>query len=160
MTLEERYNNAAVSSYVGKVRMMQAAEAGAIKGTNFLDGDGRNSWSPGSTPPPDVVQDEFNRNKEGAFRYGGEGKSPAATNDKSYPLSRWLARGVEKGEDYLANARYNSLVAGDVRNAPNTIVHKFSHLSGKSFYDFLSSPVSKGKITGSPSGPSPSGVNG
>jgi hypothetical protein len=84
MTLEERYNQAAESTYVGKVSAQQAADAGARGGVNFMDGDGRGTWAPGQTPPPDVVQNEFKRGAAGDFRYGGGGKTPAATNNKSF----------------------------------------------------------------------------
>jgi hypothetical protein len=159
-TLEQRYLAAPESSYVGKVRTTQAAETTSTRGTNFLDGDGRNSWGPGTTPPPDVVQDEFKRNAEGAFRYGGGGLTPAATNNKSYPLSRWLARGVGKGDEYLVNPRFTSLITGDTRNEPNRIIHRFSPLAGKTFYDFIVSAITKTKFVGPASGPPPSGING
>lgn len=132
MTLEERYNAAGNESYVGRVKNRQAADAGDINGVNFLDGDGRGQWAPGQTPPPDVVQNEFKRNNAGDYRYGGGGKSPAGTNNGSYPLSRWLERGTEKGDTYMTNNRYTTIT--DVRNASN-IIYKFSPLEGKSFYD-------------------------
>lgn len=132
MTLEERYNAAQENTYVGKVRARQAADAGAIEGVNFMDGDGRGAWEAGKTPPPDVVQNEFKRNAAGDYRYNGGGKSPAATNDGSYPLSRWLARGTDKGDTYMTNNRYTTIT--DTRNASN-IIYKFSPLEGKSFYD-------------------------
>lgn len=133
MTLEERYNAAAANTYVGLVKDKQAADVGAGSGVNFLDGDGRGQWQAGQTPPPDVVQNEFKRNAAGDFRYNGGGKSPAATNDGSYPLSRWLARGTEKGDTYYVNNRYTTI--GDTRNQPGTLVHKFSPLEGKSFFE-------------------------
>jgi len=133
MTLEERYNAAGAESYVGRVKNLQAADAGDINGVNFLDGDGRGTWAPGQTPPPDVVQNEFKRNNAGDFRYGGGGKTPAGSNDGSYPLSRWLARGTEKGDTYFTNNRYTTI--GDARNAPGTLVQKFTPFTGKSFFE-------------------------
>lgn len=153
MTLEERYNAAGADSYVGRVKTLQAADVGAGKGVNFLDGDGRGQWSPGSEAAPDVVQNEFTRNAAGDFRYGGGGKVPG-----SYLLSRWLDRGITKGDTYFANNKFTTIQ--DVRN-PNNLVHKYSPLSGKSFQDIGKlSELSKGKVTGAPSGPSPAGLNG
>ena len=158
MNLEQRYNNAAASTYVGKVRETQAAgTAGA--GVNFLDGDGRGTWSPDATAAPDEVQTEFKKNAAGDFRYGGGGKVPAGTSNKSYPLSRWLARGVEKGDTYFTNNRFTT--TGDVRNAPGTTVHKYSPLTGKRFDEAaILSTLVKGRLSGSPAGPSPAGLNG
>ncbi len=159
MNLEERYNAAGNDTYVGRVKEFQAADAGARAGVNFLDGDGRAEWSPSAEAAPDVVQEEFTRNAAGAYRYGGAGKTPAGTNDGSYPLSRWLARGVEKGDTYFTNNRFTTI--GDVRNAPGTTVHKFSPLEGKRFDESaILSELSKGKIGGAASGPSPAGLNG
>jgi hypothetical protein len=62
MTLEERYNAAPSTTYVGKVRSLQAAEAGAREGVNFMDGDGHGQWGPGKTVAPYQVQTEFKRN--------------------------------------------------------------------------------------------------
>jgi len=160
LTLEQRYLTAPDTSYVGKVRITQAPETTSTRGTNFLDGDGRSRWTPDITPPDDVVQNEFTRNPEGAFRYGGGGFNPAGTNNKSYPLSRWLARGVGKGDEYMANTKFNSLIFGDTRNVPNRIVHRFSPLAGKTFYDYIVSAITKTKFVGPASGPPPGGING
>lgn len=157
MSLEERYNAAGGETYVGRVRLRQAADAGAVDGVNFMDGDGRGSWSPESTAAVDQVQTEFKRGAEGDFRYGGGGKVPGSP-DNTYQLSRWLPRGVEKGDTYFVNNRYTTV--NDVRNA-STLVHKYSPLSGKRFDEAaILSELSKGKIGGSPVGPSPAGVNG
>jgi hypothetical protein len=157
-TLEERYNEAGADTYVGRVRTLQSAEAGAGRGVNFFDGIGRN---PGNVAP-DEYQEEFTRNEPGGFRYGGGGLEPGATNDGSYPLSRWLDKGVEKafvsGESYFQNNRYTTIA--DVRNG-GTKVHNYAPVSGKKFDEaaFLSE-LSKGKISGSPKGPSPAGLGG
>lgn len=159
MNLEERYNSAAATTYVGQVRTKQAADVGVGRGVNFLDGDGRGQWEPGSVAAPDQVQNEFSRNAAGDFRYGGGGKVPAATNNKSYPLSRWLSRGTDKGDTYFTNNRYTTI--GDVRNAPGTQVHKFSPLSGKKFDESsILSTFAKGRLSGGASGPSPAGIGG
>jgi hypothetical protein len=159
MTLEERYNQAAETTYVGKVRAQQAADAGARGGVNFMDGDGRGSWSQGQTPAVDQVQTEFSRNAAGAYRYGGAGKVPASTNDKTYPLSRWLSRGVTKGDTYFTNTRFINI--GDVRNAPGTRVHKYSPLTeDDKFIAKALQELAKGRVNGSASGPAPAGLNG
>lgn len=149
MNLEQRYNAAAATSYVGRVRATQAADAGVGKGVDFMDG------TPKTAPTAmDAVQTEFTRNAEGDFRYNGGGKTPAATNDKSYPLSRWLAPGVNAVDTYFVNNRFTTI--GDTRNAPGTMVHKYSTLNGKRFDESaILSALSKGKISGAPSGPAP-----
>lgn len=160
MNLEERYNAASENTYVGKVRARQAADAGSNPGVNFLDGDGRGQWTPGQTAAPDVVQNEFKRNAEGDFRYGGGGKVPGGSTAGDYPLSRWLQRGVEKGDTYMTNNRYTTI--SDARNASN-IVYKYSPLVGKSFSESaILSELSKSKIgpQSSPVGPTPAGLGG
>jgi hypothetical protein len=159
MNLEERYNAASNDTYVGRVKNLQAADVGAGRGVNFFDGDGRTEWDPSATAAPDEVQNEFTRNDAGDFRYGGGGKSPALTDNGSYPLSRWLARGLEKGDVYFANNRFTTI--GNVRNAPGTIVHKYWSADGKRFDESaILSELSKGKLSGSPIGPSPAGLGG
>jgi hypothetical protein len=150
MTLEERYNAAGNETYVGRVKSFQAGgEAGA--GVNFLDGDGRGAWSPDATAAPDEVQTEFTKNAAGDFRYGGGGKVAG-----TYSLSRWLQKGVDKGDTYLTNNRFTTI--NDVRNA-NTIVQKYNGLSGKDFITKLGE-LSKGKVNGGAVGPSPAGLGG
>lgn len=156
MTLEERYNAASANTYVGRVRSLQAAEVGAKDGVNFLDGDARNIWSPGSTAAPDQVQTEFKRNAEGAFRYGGGGKVPGSP-DNTYSLSRWLKKGVEKGDTYLVNNRFTTV--SDTRNA-STLLQRYNWLNeGKTFAGKLPD-LAKGRVNGAASGPSPAGLNG
>lgn len=160
MNLEERYNAASENTYVGKVRARQAADVGENPGVNFLDGDGRGQFTPGQSAPPDVVQNEFKRHDAGDFRYGGGGKVPGASTTGNYPLSRWLQRGVEKGDTYMTNNRYTTI--SDVRNASN-LVYKYSPLVGKSFSESaILSEMSKAKIgpQSSPVGPTPAGLGG
>ena len=159
MTLEERYNSAGPDSYVGRVRTLQSAEAGAGPGVNFFDGVNRAQGN----SAPDEYQEEFTRNEPGAYLYGGGGLEPGASNDSSYPLSRWLDKGVQKafeGENsYFLNSRYTSI--GNVRNAPGTRVHNYAPLSGKKFDESsILSELSKGKLSGAPKGPSPAGLQG
>lgn len=153
MTLEERYNAAGNDTYVGRVKAFQAADAGAIDGANFMDGDGKPKFAAGGAPAPDQVQTEFKRNAEGDFRYGGGGKVAG-----TYALSRWLPKGVDKADTYFVNNKFTTIK--DVRNA-DTVVHKYSPLAGKSFEVAGNlSELAKGKFTGSPAGPSPAGVQG
>jgi hypothetical protein len=151
MTLEERYNAAGADTYVGKVRSKQAADAGAIDGSNFMNGEG----FVGTPPAPDQVQTEFKRNAAGDFRYGGGSKIPAATNNKSYPLSRWLAKGVDKADSYLVD-KFKQL--NDVRNG-NKAIHQYDwRTAGNSFAG--KSATAKSRIDGSPAGRAPGGING
>lgn len=156
MNLEERYNQAAANTYVGRVRSLQAADAGAKDGVNFLDGDARNVWTPGSTAAPDQVQTEFKRNAEGDFRYGGGGKVPGSA-DNTYKLSRWLKKGTDKGDTYLTNNRFTTV--NDVRNS-STLLQRYNWLKEDSTFAGKLPELSKGKVTGAPSGPSPAGLNG
>jgi len=152
MDLKTRYENAAASTYVGKVRTMQAADAGAINGVNFMNGEG----FVGTPPAPDQVQTEFKRGAEGDFKYGGGSKVPAATNNKSYPLSRWLAKGIDKGDTYLTNTRFNTL--SDVRNSSKKIQEYDWRAAGNSFAG--KSTSAKTRIDGAASGRAPGGING
>jgi hypothetical protein len=115
-----------------------------------------------SNPAPDEFQTEFTRNNPGDFRYGAGDKVPAGTNDKSYPLSRWLSKALDKAfgpGGYFTNTRFTKI--GDVRNAPNTPVHSYAPLPGKKFEEAtILSQLSKNKIIGSAAGPSPSGLQG
>lgn len=123
MTLEQRY----AASTSPTITHLNTVGTAASSGVNFLDGTQRTR-----TPAIDTVQTEFTPNEEGSFRYGGNDKNPAGTNDKSYPLSRWLEVGVKKGDNYLTNTRFTTF--GDVRNAAGTILHKYSQLTDKSFF--------------------------
>jgi len=166
MTLEERYNAASEDTYVGRVRARQAADAGAGPGVNFFDGDARATWSPDSTAAPDEYQKEFTRNNEGAFRYGGDGKSPGGGTD--YSLSRWTSKSLKiafGGEGpttqpagYWNNNRFTTV--NDVRNA-GTLIHRYAPVEGKRFDESaMLSEMAKGVLSGAPSGPSPRGLNG
>jgi hypothetical protein len=168
MNLEQRYNSAPESTYVGKVRARQAAEAGEGPGVNFLDGDQRGTWSPASEAAPDTMQKEFTRNAAGDFRYGGGGKVPGGTNDGSFPLSRWLDKSLKIAfggvgpaslpNGYWGNTRFTTI--RDARNA-GTNLHNYAPVPGRAFQEAdILSELSKSKITGSPSGPAPAGLNG
>lgn len=155
MNLEERYNSAAANTYVGRVKNLQAADRGAGAGVNFLDGEPRNTWSSDSTAAPDQVQTEFTRNAAGDFRYGGGGKSPGSGN--TYSLSRWLKKGTDKGDTYLVNNRFTTV--NDVRNS-GTLLQRYNWLKEDSTFSGKLPDISKGKVLGAPSGPSPAGLNG
>jgi hypothetical protein len=166
MTLEERYNAASENTYVGRVRARQAADAGSGPGVNFFDGNPRNAFSAGSEAAPDEYQEEFTRNGEGAFRYGGEGKAPGSGTD--YSLSRWLEGSLKiafggagpttQPTGYWNNNRFTTL--NDVRNG-GTLLHRFAPVEGKQFDESaLLSEMAKGVLLGAPSGPSPAGLNG
>lgn len=151
MTLEERYNAAGPDSYAGRVRLQQAADAGtADTGVNFFDGVGRGQGN----NAPDEYQDEFSRNEAGSFRYGGNDKTPAGTNDGSYPLSRWLQKGLtkafESGESYFQSSRFNPNYADT--NGSELKVHKFAPLPDRDFISKLGD-LSKGRVLGRASGP-------
>jgi len=168
ITLEERYNGAPETTYVGRVRMRQAADVGGNKpGVDFMDGSGRGSWSSGGgTPAPDEFQTEIKRNAAGDFRYGGGAKSPALTNDSTYPLSRWLDKSLKIAFDgvgpaslptgYHRNNRFTLL--NDNRNM-NVKLHNYTPRLNDDYTNTLIE-LSKGHVTGAPSGPSPSGLSG
>lgn len=155
MTLEERYNSAGANTYVGRVKDLQAADVGAGRGVNFLDGEPRNTWSPDSTAAPDQVQTEFTRNAAGDFRYGGGGKAPGTGT--TYSLSRWLAKGTDKGDTYLTNNRFTTV--NDTRNA-GTLLQRYNWLQNDNKFTGKLKNRAKLHVEGSPSGPSPAGLNG
>lgn len=168
MNLEQRYNQAGQDTYVGRVRARQSYDATGDAGVNFLDGDKRANWAPGSEAAPDVFQEEFTRNDPGSFLYGGAGKEPAATNDGSYPLSRWTQKSLKLAFDgegpsrlptgYWRNTRFTTV--NDIRNG-GTQVHNYTPVTGRQFREAdILKEFSKGLITGAPSGPSPAGLNG
>lgn len=152
MSLEQRWKDATSPTIV---QVKTIGNAGS-HGVDFLDGTPRTR-----VPAIDTVQAEFTPNLEGDFKYGGGNKVPAATNDKSYPLSRWLAKGVTKGDTYLANNKFTTF--GDVRNAAGTILHKFSQLEGKSFFSAGGlSPFAAARANPNSNsyGPGPAGISG
>ena len=148
MDLLKRYEEAAKTSpTIAQVKTIGTA---ASPGVNFWDGGPRTR-----TPAVDTVQKEFTPNAAGTLT------TPAVTNDKTYPLSRWLSVGVQKGDAYLTNSRFTTI--SDVRNAPGTILHKFSQLADKSF--FAAGGLSEfAKARANPNssgyGPGPAGING
>ena len=97
MTLEQRYNDAAANTYVGRVRTRQAAGSTETNGVDFMDGQPKLS-----TSPEDAYQTEFKRNPAGAFKYGAPGQNnllpgtDASTEATGAPigLSRWTANAL------------------------------------------------------------------
>lgn len=156
MTLEERYNQAATSTYVGKVRTLQGADSTEEDGVNFMNGEG----FVGTPPAPDSVQTEFKRNKAGAFKYGGDGKVPGSAEgepEDTYKLSRWLQKGLDKGDTYTANNRFT--VLNDVRNR-GTLLQRYNWLQESNKFIGKLSGLPKGRVEGGATGPLPSGING
>jgi hypothetical protein len=152
MTLEERYNAAGANTYVGRVRTLQAADVGGNKpGVNFMNGEGFT----GTPPAPDQVQTEFTRNNAGDFKYAGGGKVPGSPDNK-YVLSRWLTKGVEKGDTYLTNTRFTTV--SDVRNA-STLLQRYNWLKDTNKFIGTLAEGTRGRITPA-TGPTPAGLQG
>jgi hypothetical protein len=149
MDLLKRYE-AATSPTIAQVKTIGTESS---PGVNFLDGAQRTR-----TPAIDTVQTEFTPNANGSFLYDGNGKVAG-----TYSLSRWLDAGIEKGDAYLSNTKFTTIVKGDVRNAAGTILHKYSQLQGKSFFDAAGlSPFAKSRANPNSNsyGPGVAGVNG
>lgn len=111
MSLLDKYNAAAAGTNAGNARTVAG-----VSGVNFFDGAGRSQ----NNAAPDEFQEGFKPNAAGDYRYGGGGKTPG-----TYAASSWLDKAVKKVDELFANAAFNSILKGDVRNAPNTVVHKF-----------------------------------
>jgi hypothetical protein len=71
-------------------------------------------------------------------------------------LSRWLDKGVKKGDTYFTNNRFTTI--SDVKNSEN-LIQKYSPLTGRDFTTTLAA-LTKGRLNGSAAGPSPAGLNG
>lgn len=152
--------------YVNTVRTRQAADAGAINGVNFMDGTPRTQGN----NAPDEYQDEFKRNEQGSFRYGGNSKVPGSQPDTSYLLSRWLEKSLKIAFDgegpttqpagYWQNNRFTTL--NDPRNG-SAKVHNYAPKVGKTFYEDASlSQFAKNRADPKATiyGPTPGGING
>jgi len=112
MSLLDKYNAAAAGTNAGNAR-----DAAGVTGVNFFDGTGRSQ----NNAAPDEFQTGFKPNAAGDYRYGGGGKTPG-----TYSVSSWLSKALGKVDTLFSNAAFNSILKGDVRNAPNTTVHKFT----------------------------------
>lgn len=110
------------------------------QGVNFFDGTGRGPWSPTSEGTPDVWQGEFTENKE------GRNVTPAATNDGTYPLSRWKAdalklafEGVgpaQRPKGYWQDSRFTIFKDSAGRwTDEGSKLHKYAPLADKAFQD-------------------------
>lgn len=134
-TLEELYKTS-TSPTIAAAKAMGTADA--RQGVNFFDGTGRGPWSPTSTGTTDVWQGEFVENKE------GKNVTPAATNNGTYPLSRWKAdalkiafEGVgpaQRPNGYFKDTRFTEFkdTAGRMTDAGSKL-HKYAPLPGKQF---------------------------
>ena len=161
MNLEERYNAAGETTYVGRVRARQAADAGVGPGVNFLDGEP----SAPRVTPPNTYQREFTRNAEGALKYGATGQNGltpgvdttdnTANISASTGLTRWTKLALEKA--FLSG---QSSLLTKFKTYKNTVVHKYTPTVGSQFEDMLPNTTKNRSILGSASGPSPSGLQG
>lgn len=108
------------------------------QGVNFFDGTGRGPWSPTSEGTDDVWQGEFTENKEGTV------VTPAATNDSTYPLSRWKAgalkiafEGVgpaQRPKGYWLDTRFTVFKDSAGRwTEEGSKLHKYAPIDGKKF---------------------------
>jgi hypothetical protein len=114
MDLKKRYEEAAAGTNAGNAKTIGTA---ASPVTNFFDGVGRGQ----NNNAPDEYQEEFAANTPGDFRYGGGGKIPG-----TYARSSWKDIGLNKLDTLFANNAFTSIIRGDVRNAPNAVIHKFT----------------------------------
>jgi hypothetical protein len=119
-SLLELYNATASPTVLAAKSLGTTANQG--RGVNFFDGQKRGPWNKDSTGVDDVWQDNFKENAQGTKI------TPAATNNGSYPLSRWSADALKiafdgKGPPQLSNGSY-------WRNSRFT---KFSDTAGRNF---------------------------
>lgn len=173
MGLKELYegSNGGQFPYVNTVRTQQASDAGsAAPGVNFLDGLPRTK-----TQTPDQMQTEFTRNDAGSLKYGASGrnaKTPGTADDVAGTggLSRWTTSALNIAFDdastqpslsSIYNRRKGFKSSSPVNWAGQDSFHRWTPKVGKSFVESLTDvDKSKTRVTGSPSGPSPSGING
>lgn len=173
MGLKELYEGANNGQfpYVNTVKTNQAADVGAVAGVNFLDGLPRTR----STTAVDQMQTEFSRNAEGALKYGASGRNaltPGASDDVTGTggLSRWTTSALNIAFDdastspslsSIYNRRKGFKSSSPVNWSGHTNFHQWTPKTGKSFIENLTdADKSKTRVTGAPSGPSPSGLNG
>ena len=89
MNLEQRYNAAPETTYVGRVKTTQVASVGVGKGVDFMDAGAR----AGGTV--DQMQSNFERRREGdvtVVQGGSETATYGASDRKG--LSRWYGRAL------------------------------------------------------------------
>ena len=135
MSLEELYNSADTTTYVGRVRTTQASDANVINGVNFLDGTKR-----GRAAVADQFQTEFTRNEPGAYVVGGAQGSVPTTNNKTYAMSRWTQKSLklafeQDGPASLDKGYYTNRFRTATSKAGDVLVHNYTPLNGKGFKD-------------------------
>lgn len=135
-TLKELYEKETTSATITAAKALGTSDG--RQGVNFFDGTGRGPWNPTSNGTPDVWQGEFTENKE------GKNVTPAATNNKTYPLSRWKADALKIAFDGVGPAQRPKGYFGDTRftefkdtagrwTTEGSKLHKYAPLTGKTF---------------------------
>lgn len=138
--LKTLYTNS-TSAGISAAKNLGTANAG--RGVNFFDGTGRGPWSPTSQGPADVWQGEFTENKEGS------NVTPAATNNSTYPLTRWKADSlkiafgglgpVQRPNGYWKDVRFNTFKDSAGRwTDEGSKLHKYAPLADKTFQNLNS----------------------
>ncbi len=128
MSLEALYNDAAASTYVGKVRTTQEASADTTSGVNFLDGTRRSR----NNDTADEFQKEFTRNEPGSNVAGGAqppvglGKSTSVVTGG---LSRWTNKAIKLAFNASSGEGPASLVKGFYHTPTTFRVKKFGDSS-------------------------------
>lgn len=130
------------STSAGIVAARSYGTSDGRQGVNFFDGTGRGPWSPTSTKTADDDwQGEFKENKAGVK------VTPAATNDSSYPLSRWKPDALKIAFDgvgpaqrplgYWLDSRFTVFKDSAGRwTETGSKLHKYAPLAGKKFQNF------------------------
>lgn len=128
--------NDSKSDTLSVVKAMGTKDGNA--GVNFMDGQARGPWNSKFTSTPDVWQDGLVENKEGSK------PNPAATNNGSYPLSRWTEDALKIGfeqagppqlgnKGYWGNTRFTVFKDSAGRTTGDGTLHKYAPLSGKQY---------------------------
>lgn len=178
MNLEERYKAAGENSYVGRVRANQVGISSngedvntLTDGVDFFDGVPRDR----ENPLDDAYQKELKRNAPRSFKYntpGQNGKVPGADNSVSGTggLSRWTTSALNIGfKDSQARPSKDSIYKrfkafkGNSTWTGRSSFHLYNPVEAAAQYrtnTALSSDARDLRIGGSPSGPSPAGLQG
>ena len=127
--------NSSTSATVTNARALGTSDG--RQGVNFFDGTGRGPYGPTSEGTPDVWQGEFRENKEGVK------VTPAATNNGTYPLSRWKADSlkiafdgvgpIQRPKGYWLDVRFNTFKDSAGRTIGDGKLHKYAPVTGKQF---------------------------
>jgi hypothetical protein len=130
MSLEDLYNKAAATTYVGSVRTKQAADVGAGKSlVNYFDGETRGY--PNNTA--DAFQTEFTRNDANKYKTGG---SQGVLRSPTDILTRWTDKAFNlafdnEGPASLANgfygdSRFTTANVFTYTGAPTMTIHNYT----------------------------------